>query len=30
MNEVTIGITSREDASKRFLEAWDSGKLQGA
>jgi predicted transcriptional regulator len=30
MNEVTIGITSRESASQRFLAAWQSGKVQGA
>ena len=30
MNEVTLGITSREAASNRFLAAWQSGKPQGA
>ena len=30
MNEVTIGITSRQAASDRFLTAWETGCPQGA
>ena len=30
MNEVTIGITSPESVSKRFLTAWSTGQPQGA
>ncbi len=30
MNEVTIGIGSRQAVSKRFLASWESGKPQGA
>ena len=29
MNEVTIGIASRETVAKRFLNAWESGKQHG-
>ena len=30
MNEVTIGITSRQAVSDRFLTAWETGCPQGA
>jgi predicted transcriptional regulator len=30
MNEVTLGITSRETATEQFLAAWESGRPQGA
>jgi predicted transcriptional regulator len=30
MNEVTIGVTGRKDASERFLAAWETGQSQGA
>jgi predicted transcriptional regulator len=30
MNEVTIGITSRQELSDRFLSAWETGQPQGA
>lgn len=30
MNDVTIGIASKEAASKRFLTAWKTGQAQGA
>lgn len=30
MNEVTIGIASKESVSKRFLEAWKTGQPKGA
>jgi predicted transcriptional regulator len=30
MNEVTIGITSRQAVSDRFLSAWETGQSQGA
>ena len=30
MNTVTIGITSRQTASDRFLSAWETGQPQGA
>jgi predicted transcriptional regulator len=30
MNEVTIGITSRQAVSDRFLTAWETGRPQGA
>lgn len=30
MNEVTIGITTPQEVSNRFLAAWESGQKQGA
>ncbi len=30
MNEVTIGINSRQSINDRFLAAWETGKPQGA
>lgn len=29
MNEVTIGISSRQSVNDRFMAAWETGKLQG-
>jgi len=30
MNEVTIGISSRESVNDRFLAAWETNQVQGA